>query len=173
MKRGNVDMAQQRTEYKSILPVVLLISVFTLVIIAGCGGQPEEISAEFGEQVELRPGQAVTIDGDDISLKFVEVTGDSRCPSGATCVWEGEVTGILEITHLGESYQKTITQLGLSGEMVTVAFGEYAIEFNFLPYPELDKEIKPGDYRLELEINKAVKLSHSPLERRAGGNPGF
>ena len=33
MKRGNVDMDHQRTEYKSILPVILLVSVFLLIFV--------------------------------------------------------------------------------------------------------------------------------------------
>jgi hypothetical protein len=82
------------------------------------------------------------------------VVGDSRCPTGATCVWQGEVTCILEITYLDESYTKTITQPGLTQQMSTDVFQEYEINFNILPYPELDKEIKADEYRLQLVIDK-------------------
>jgi hypothetical protein len=127
-----------------------------LAFFIACGSESGVISAKLGEEVELKIGQTVSIENEPIKIRFVEVVGDSRCPTGVTCVWQGEVTGILDISLLGESYQKTITQPGLSGEMVTVAFGEYSIGFNFLPYPEVDKEIKSGDYRLELVINKVV-----------------
>jgi hypothetical protein len=132
---------------------IVLISLFCFM---ACSDQPDEISAGLGQQVELRLEQTVSITGEQLEIKFAEVIGDSRCPTGATCIWQGEATGILDISLLGEFYQKTITQPGLSGEMVTVAFGEYAIGFNFLPYPEADKEIKSGDYRLEIVINKVV-----------------
>ena len=82
------------------------------------------------------------------------MSGDSRCPTGATCVWEGEVTVVLEITYQGESFTKTITQPGLTSQMSTVMFQEYIIKFNILPYPELDKEIKADEYRLQLVIDK-------------------
>ena len=79
---------------------------------------------------------------------------DSRCPSGATCVWEGEISCTLEITYLDESYSKTITQPGLTQESSMDIFQEFEIYFNVEPYPELDKEIKAGEYRLQLLIEK-------------------
>ena len=120
-------------------PVILLTGVIS------CVGLPYEISADFGQQVELRTGQTVTVQDEQLEIKFEEVIDDSRCPTGATCIWQGEVTGILKITYLGEAYNKTITQPGLTDEMVTDSFGEYAIGFNFLPYPEVNKEIRPSE----------------------------
>ena len=135
--------------------VGLFVMLISLVSVAGCGTLAE-VSAELGQQVEIRLGQTVSVQGESIDVKFFEIIGDSRCPTGATCVWQGEISGVLEITYLDETYQMTITQPGLSGEMVTEAFAEYAIGYNFLPYPEVGQEIKYGDYRLEIVINKAV-----------------
>lgn len=137
----------------------LSAAVISLTWFMGCMNLPHEISADFGQQVELRTGQSVTIHDEQLEIKFEEVIDDSRCPAGATCIWQGEVTGILKINYQGEAHNKTITQPGLTQEMVTVDFGEYAIGFNFLPYPELDEVIKPADYRLEIVVNKAVTLS--------------
>ncbi|HSH03886.1 MAG TPA: hypothetical protein VLL52_15325, partial [Anaerolineae bacterium] len=41
------------------------------------------------QPTKLGVGDTITLDGVDIT--FVEVTEDSRCPVGVTCVWEGQV----------------------------------------------------------------------------------
>jgi hypothetical protein len=147
-------MAGRIIQLVALFLVGLLVAVMMLVFSVSCDNQPKEISAELGEDVELKIGQTVSVVDEPIKIKFVEVVGDSRCPTGATCVWQGEVTCILEITYLDESYTKTITQPGLTQQMSTDVFQEYEINFNILPYPELDKEIKADEYRLQLVIDK-------------------
>lgn len=138
---------------------VIFVAIMAPVFSMGCDNRPEEISAELGQEFELKLGQTAVIKNEQIKFKFVEVAGDSRCPTGATCIWQGEVTCILEITYLGETYTKTITQPGLSAEMATDVFQEYEINFSVLPYPELDKDIKTDDYRLQLLIEKTPLLT--------------
>ena len=133
---------------------ILLVAVMALVFSIGCDNRTDEISAELGQQIELQPGQSLVIQDEPIKVKFIEVDSDSRCPTGATCVWQGEVTCILEITYLDESYTKTITQSGLTEQFSADTFQEYIINFNVEPYPELDKEIKDDEYRLLITINK-------------------
>jgi hypothetical protein len=159
-KQGDgVNMFKQRKLLKLFSASVLFVAIMAPVFSFGCVSRPGLISAELGQQVELRLGQAVNIAGEQLEIKFAEVIGDSRCPTGATCVWQGEVTCILEITYLGETYTKTITQPGLSAEMSADVFQEYEIDFSVLPYPELDKDIKTDDYRLQLLIEKAPLLT--------------
>ncbi len=37
-----------------------------------------------GQEFQLAPGQQVSISGQDLSIKFVSVNEDSRCPTGVT-----------------------------------------------------------------------------------------
>jgi hypothetical protein len=56
----------------------------------GCSGNPSQPSPlQLGEPFELRLGERAAIAG-DVSLVFVNVASDSRCPSDATCVSDGE-----------------------------------------------------------------------------------
>jgi hypothetical protein len=56
----------------------------------GCGGNPNQPSPlPLGQPFELRPGERAVIAG-DVSLVFVDVVSDSRCPIDATCVSAGE-----------------------------------------------------------------------------------
>ena len=132
----------------------MFVAVVMLAPSIGCDSPAEIISAELGQEVELQPGQIAFIEDEKIKFRFVEVSNDSRCPSGVICVWRGEVTSILEITYLDSSYTKTITQPGLTQHMSTDVFKEYEISHNVLPYPKSGREIKADEYRLQLLVEK-------------------
>ena len=44
------------------------------------------------QEFSLSPAQSVTIAGENLVIKFIEVISDSRCPAGGICVWPGEAT---------------------------------------------------------------------------------
>ena len=48
---------------------------------------PSEPGVAIGEPIRLAAGDAATLGG--VPVRFVAVTEDSRCPEGATCVWQG------------------------------------------------------------------------------------
>ncbi len=133
----------------SLLAVLLL-----LLLLAACGGGPGEVKANLGQEFSLSIGQTASIQGEDLRLKFLEVVNDSRCPSDVTCVWQGQASSLIEITYL-ESVQKvTLVRPGLTEEPSRIDFNDYLIQFNLTPYPEVRKEIKKSDYRLQLVVTK-------------------
>ena len=69
----------------------LLVCLLLPVMTASCGEQVR-FNANLGEQFTLPIGQTVDIVGQNLSIKFDAVIGDSRCPVGAECVWAGEAT---------------------------------------------------------------------------------
>lgn len=156
-------MAIQNINVRLLFVAGLLIAIMALLFSVGCNKQPEEISVELGEEFELKIGQTVSVEDEPIKIKFIEVASDSRCPTGATCVWEGEVTCILGINYLDDTYTTTINQPGLTQHKVMDIFHRYEVAFNVVPYPKLDQEIKADEYRLQLVINKKPSLSGGVL----------
>ena len=152
--------------------IAALLSILMLLPALGCVGHPGAITADLGRKFELRVGQTVSIEGEQIMLKFVEAVNDSRCPDSATCIWQGEVTCLIEITYLGSTYTKTLTQPGLSAEPSRDIFQGYSIAFNVLPYPSLEREIKANEYRLELVIGKNADFEDNKLYLMSYGEPG-
>ena len=132
---------------------ILMILPIILVLLSGCARQPGEIKAVLGEEITLAIGQDASIAGEQFEVRFIEVISDSRCPKGATCIWAGEASCLIEITDSGSAYRKVLTQPGLSGPSQT-DFQEYEITFDLRPYPQVEKEIKSEEYRLQLEIGK-------------------
>jgi hypothetical protein len=152
-------MAKQRRLLQIFSTAILIVAVMALAFSVGCDNQPEEISVELGEEFELKIGQTVSVEDEPIIIKFIEVAGDSRCPTGASCIWQGEVKCVLEINYFGELHTITITQPGLTQQNSTDVFQDYMISFNVTPYPEVSKEIQPDEYRLLLTVDKTPLLS--------------
>ncbi|MDH3292141.1 MAG: hypothetical protein OEO20_13695 [Gemmatimonadota bacterium] len=84
--------------------------LLTLTLVLGCASTvgPDlsgtfAVAANLGEPFTLKVGQRARIDDADLAVRFVEVVGDSRCPSNALilCVWEGDGAILVEIAPLG------------------------------------------------------------------------
>ena len=132
----------------------LLACVATLLLLGGCVVTSGEIKVSPGRELSLSIGQSAVISGENLEIKFKEVVEDSRCPKGATCIWEGRVSAIVEITENGSPYQIVLTQPGLTDEYAEETYKEYQLTFKVEPYPEVDKEIAADEYRLLLIVSK-------------------
>src|SRR4030042_6598201 len=98
---------------RSLYVVAFLAIVLTA---SGCGAGPGDIQARLGEDFSLSIGQRALIAGENLGIRFEEVTEDSRCPRGVTCIWAGRVTCMVEITQAGSSYRMALTESGLTDE---------------------------------------------------------
>ena len=52
----------------------------------------DTIAAPLGDPFQLRINQTAVIIPDNISISFLDVREDSRCPASVACVWQGQVT---------------------------------------------------------------------------------
>jgi hypothetical protein len=137
---------------------VLLAALLVIPWLAGCAGPSDVPGVGLGEQFSLAPGQSASIEGEDLAVRFVEVIGDSRCPEGAVCIWAGEVSCRLEITHAGVTNTKVLVQPGAT-EPPRTDFADYLITYDVQPYPQVGEQIKDDEYRLLLTITRRAVLS--------------
>ena len=136
---------------------LLLLALPILLMSEGCASQTGG-SARPGQEFNLEAGQSASIVGENLKIRFIEVTNDSRCPQGATCIWAGEAGCLVEITDSESSLSRTLVQPGFSRPAKT-DFKEYEITFDLQPYPEVGKERQIKDYRLHLAISKKTALT--------------
>ena len=132
--------------YRTAFPFMILVII---AVCCGCGGV---LRASLGTEVLLKPGSAVSIAGEELEIKFIEVAEDSRCPEGATCVWEGRARSAVIITTNGIAEDVELTQPGLYTGMTEQEYNSYTISFYLEPYPEVDEEIADNEYRLRLTV---------------------
>jgi hypothetical protein len=134
--------------------LIFLVLTISLVLSGSCSNQSSDITANPGDEINLGAGQTAAINGEPLKLKFIEVTSDSRCPTGVTCIWAGEVKCTLEITYKERVELQTLVQSGGSPDFAEINYKEYRIDFNVQPYPEAGKEIPKSDYLLKVKVTK-------------------
>lgn len=72
----------------------------------------------------------------EYSVNFKRVTEDSRCPSDATCVWQGQAKVVLLLKKNGKIEAEKEIVVGPKNKDVSFRFGEKEIEIhNIAPYP--------------------------------------
>jgi hypothetical protein len=141
-------------------PVICSVFLVTgLVAAAACAPEVGGQTVSLGDSFSLSVGQSASIDGDDLAIKFIDVIADSRCPSGAQCIWQGEVACLVKITHSGTGQEKVLTYPGLTQEPSETQFGSYQFTFSVEPCPEAGKEIEKSEYRLNLLVTKVLTPS--------------
>jgi hypothetical protein len=136
-------------------PKRLLFSAAVLVVILvaiGCPGR-DSLQASLGKEFSLSIGQSASISSDKLSVRFLDVTDDSRCPEGVTCIWAGQVSCLVEVTTNGKTDQAKLTATGGNSTSSQSVSG-YAFAFNMVPYPAAGKPITKGEYRLNLTVVK-------------------
>lgn len=130
-----------------------LAALLTCLALAGCGAAAdrEMETVDLGAQATLAPGAAVSLKTTGMTVRFVAVTEDSRCPRDVTCVWAGEVRAMLEIQESSQA----ASQLELLEGGSTVAGGCRVTLVRVEPQPTSTAKIAPQDYRATLKLDKA------------------
>ncbi len=150
------------------MPVIALVLAGTLA----CGGSPSQPSPlPIGEPFELRVGRTAEL-ADDVSVRFMEVSSDSRCPMDAVCVVAGEAIvriivvqrgvvpppgmslNLIRIFINGLTDPPCVTRPGSVDCVLRTSSGKAIIEtethtitlLQLAPYPRAATPIPPGDY---------------------------
>jgi hypothetical protein len=136
---------------KSALLLVVLAALLSVNLACSSG----DIKAGLGEEISLAISQKVLITGENLEIRFKEITEDSRCARDVVCIWEGRVVNLLEIIKDGVSQEITMTQPGLTDHPSQESFQGYIFTFNIEPYPQKAEEpIKDSEYRLILTVSQ-------------------
>lgn len=124
--------------------------VLVAILAVACGAQAT--APKLGEKTEVRFNEAVRIPTDTTTVRFTGVTSDSRCPSGAQCIWAGEATVVLTV---GGTQSVTLRlQPGAPG--ATAIVGGYQITLVALaPHPAVNKSIVQNDYVATIQFDSA------------------
>lgn len=82
-------------------------SLFAILILISTLSFGQEESAETPKiAVKVPKGETVVLKG--VSVKFMEVVEDSRCPEGVNCIWAGRAIVKVQVISNGKSEEKTL-----------------------------------------------------------------
>lgn len=127
----------------SLLAIIILFSSFAF----GQDDTPE--TPKIG--VKILKGETVVLKG--ISIKFLEVAEDSRCPEGVDCIWAGRAIVKTQVTSNGKSEEKTLIfgEVKSGEEKNTNLYSSANFLINGLtlkPYPTSEGSGKNKEYTL-------------------------
>jgi len=134
------------------MPVPRFIPIGLLLLAAVCAAcsSPSEPSEPM--TFELAPGQSATYGA--LSVQFVSVSVDSRCPLNALCIQQGDAFFMIETRVRGANATPYELQINDPARRRVVHAG-YAIEAGALmPYPFTINPTTPDQYRLTLMIDR-------------------
>ncbi len=133
--------------------LLIFIVVFALLLIPAmslsCSGN---VKAALGEEFTLPISKTIDIAGEDLSIEFVKVIEDSRCPTGTECIWVGQANCQMLMIYPDTSLELILVQTG--GNAATYDYFSYLINFRLEPYPEAKKTITPSEYKLIMTVTK-------------------
>lgn len=128
---------------KIILLLLLSGTILSCQNELSAGSKPE-----LDEEFTIQNGEQVMIQGKDITVTFVEVLRDSRCPTGVECVWSGnaEVAVYINDELITLNTHIKPQQIVISGYQIKLV--------KLTPYPHINKKIDPEDYAATLVISE-------------------
>ena len=126
-------------------------AALSVILVGAC----TSISAPtVDEEFQLAVGERVSIPEESLSLRFLGVDSDSRCPSDVTCVWEGDGAVLIEVAPLvGDSRTDTL-HTTLEPKAINLGALELAL-LRLDPYPITTSPIEPDEYIVTLIVREA------------------
>lgn len=128
-------------------------------------GTPEPIHATTNAEISLSAGQTVSLTDANISITFLSISSDERCPSEMECAASGPVTIQLSIRdgngNVSEETLQTFTDsnglaptMEFEGIKRSVLVDDYLIRIvGVMPYPKnRSSSIKASEYVLTLNV---------------------
>lgn len=125
----------------------------------GCIRQiPQEstISTNLEELFQLKINQIASIDSDNLKIKFLNITEDSRCPSDVVCFWEGQATIVVNTLKNDQDLGDfSLTSRAGHEDLAVKNFDRYSIKLKKVePYPKTTQKIELSDYIVTLIVSK-------------------
>ena len=128
---------------------VMLLSLAGLAAVASA--QPVDVELRFDE-----PARVEWVTGDAVEIVWAGLE-DSRCPEGAPCAWEGEVTVFLAVAVNGSDPDTVSITLHVGDEDKARALVQDMNDIQLLgvaPYPVVEVVTERSEYRARLEVSR-------------------
>lgn len=136
-----------------IMKKLIFFEVFLLILLMCCKNEISQSTLQLDKSIELKYGEIIKNSNYNISIVLDSVLNDSRCPTGAQCVWAGNAS--VRFVYSSGSRKVSFVLNTLSSFRTDSLIDGYRIKLEKLtPYPELGIEIKQADYKAEIEIKK-------------------
>ena len=148
-----------------------ILMLVVILVLASAPSHPEiyppenSFSAYLNDEFQIKVGQEAFISSENIKIKFLDVTEDSRCPIDGQCVWGGQVTVLVNIEKDGQDlddFSLTLSSLGRNN-LPSKNFDGYVIELIKVEPQKTSQSAEPLDYIATLELKSNDKIQTSTV----------
>lgn len=129
----------------------MIISLLALAfVLTAMQCDPKE-TFTWGEAFKLQIGEEKESPAKAITVQWLQLVEDSRCPTYTNCVWEGQARLSLQVN--GETVELILRE-GHPAEAVQIVNGYEIRAISLRPYPEAGQQTEKEMYRLELQVTQ-------------------
>lgn len=114
-------------------------------------GQDKIVRAQMGAEFQLNAKEVAAVGGQGVTVEFVGVTEDSRCPQGVTCVRAGNVVLTVRLTVPGKQPQELSLSTATKERMTKTVDGVTVTLVKVDPVKTI-QEIDPAKYVITLVV---------------------
>jgi hypothetical protein len=135
----------------------LLFFLVLFPFLLGCEEEKPCLGFLFGEPLEIGFGETIVHCSEDVSISFVDLLSDSRCPMNVVCIWEGMVEIKVSMTIRGNQSVFSLSSSPGFGEKIPnsrLIDGYFVKLENVLPYPVAGSNVKDKDRVVVLSVKK-------------------
>src|SRR5712691_9516417 len=135
----------------SIFLVILVVSASAIVVVSAYWDGSSShgmVRATRDIPFQLRVNQTAFIDSLNLSIGFVAVSEDSRCPSDVVCIWEGQATINVDVQRANLNPSNfNLTSRGGESSLSVKNFDDFSIRLlEIAPDPKSTEPIGTSDY---------------------------
>ncbi len=133
--------------------MIRALTALSLLALAACSTDTDKAPA-LDQPFKLAYAHEALLESEALTLKFVSIDEDSRCPSGGQCAWAGQARITLRATKAGA--EPTLLAFTLYGAE-TAAYQGYSVQLLQLdPFPSVQHTPTPDEYRATLVISQSA-----------------
>ncbi|HEX8638998.1 MAG TPA: hypothetical protein VF692_13095 [Pyrinomonadaceae bacterium] len=128
-------------------------AIFLTLLLTFVFGGFVSAKTQTTQQVKVLINKQKIVTKDKLTVKFVSLMEDSRCPTDSNCIWAGNAKIKIQIGK-GKSAAKTF-ELNTNLEPQTVSFAGYEIKLvNLTPQPASNIRINRNGYTATFAVSK-------------------
>jgi hypothetical protein len=109
-----------------------------------------------GQVLTVRLGQTVVLTRERLRIKFTSVVGDSRCPTGVTCVWEGDAEILLAVNRANNAASELRLHTNQRFTQREQYQGYEIALVRLVPYPKSGTRQNLRDYVAVVSVKQSI-----------------
>lgn len=127
----------------------LIFSLLAMIILGGSvmavQAKPESVKVQINKEKKLVQSK--------LTIRFLSLVEDSRCPTGVQCIWAGN--GKIKVSIKRGTAAAKVFEMDTNGANNTIAHGGYKITLKDLtPHPASNIRINRNGYVATFSVDK-------------------